>query len=523
MLKIGSSILSLIKVRAGYFALILVGVAPLLVLTSRNLVRLVNEDPNVVDSADNPQDAAQEQGKKDPKREEWKDQSEQLAHVVYRPYAAATYTALELKLVDPQKVLEDPLLQVSDQLMKLRRATNLVEKAKDILPKPFDWKSPREELDTDRDKMREVDKILQDDKAKGISGDVSYLEAFVQRRWNEVDDAICLRQAHDQFQEKQYQECLNTLTRQRRLLREPDPNDGDAKLAGSGAAKARNWSPELKEEAAKLAHRAQFRVDWFATNDSLNRLETDDRSRQQAELRKFMEKWPSPPDEADDTELKAHKRFSDKLLVLDGTQEIANIMAREDVPLGQRLKDLHNAVERFYKSQPFDGRQTLIDSARENVKDILLKGIVVKNCRKTEDESFREVEKKDGTLFVGIFENGVGYLKYWKDKAQSRDERAYQPIHPEDIVRGPCPLTPISNKKQYEASRENLIREFEKLDAWQNFAEKCELLQKELDNYAAKGGDTLDLKYSDEIDFAKTVISVWSEHIQPILKSPSKF
>ena len=78
-------------------------------------------------------------------------------------------------------------------------------------------------------------------------------------------------------------------------------------------------------------------------------------------------------------------------------------------------------------------------------------------------------------------------------------------------------MTPAASAKKYAVARDSLLRDFQTLESWKIFAHVCESLQKEIDEYDRKGGDSMGVSYHDVVDFTKSVVSVWSESIQPIL------
>jgi len=300
------------------------------------------------------------------------------------------------------------------------------------------------------------------------------------------------------------------LARPRRPLREPEQGNAGAAASSGGedSNKSRAWLPEFKAEAELLQLRAEFRDQAITLFARIKAVTAETRRAVLADLKSFLERFPDPPSAA---EARARESLYKDLQRLSGIQEIEDIVnSKQRLSFVESVKELHDVTRKYDNAE-------VNEKARQCLKGWLKKGIVEKPLRRTIDPDIKEAEKNDGTLYLGIFENSVGYLKYWRNKEDHRDPRAYQPIRPEELVRKPSPLTPVTSVSKYADARDNLLRDFETLENWNTFAQVCEKLQKEIDDYAGKGGDAMDVSYHDMIDFAKSVISVWSEHIQPIL------
>ena len=532
MNTIGSQLWSLARVRSGYFALILVGVAPLLFLTARNLVRLFSEfeDPIQVTVVSIPDD---------PKRKARNEEADLLSHIAKRPYDPGTYPPDEIKnpKEDPEK--PDLLVHVKTKLWELSRVTALAEEAKEalsIVPKLTPEElgpshnaekldetlkaNKKEELEPSRDKLGKLHKTLQADKKEGLACDVTPLEVRVLRRFNVVDDLICLHDADEHFRNQDYKGAMEVLELPRHALNDP--------------AKSRPWSVELMAEAELLRRRAEYRDQAKPLLDRVNTLlkqvedhsddlnlpvPNEERAALRTALTAFLDKFRAPPDEQREGKAQALLRKGRQFL--NDIQEIEELDAKPKTPLNERAGALHRVTRRHENANDAIG-QYVRRAARKNLVGWLKNGIVERQrpAIPNKEKDVQEAEKTDGTLLIGKFEPDAGYIKHWP-KSGSQGPRDYKTVHLTDLRREPGPLTPVRSVNRYnDVVRNKLLLNDETLETqgqWKTFCEDCQKLQEELDDYETKGGNKMGVSYHDVILFANKVNGMWNEDIQPIL------
>ena len=470
------------RVRVKYSLILLFGTIPLLYVTCISMVSPVPPRPPVaIDELKARVDAAV--ASSEALREESEPPLKALADLALRPYDEDCYRRIS-RIRSHERT--EPLLAEVEPVSALR---DIVEVAAKIPPDdPGEMNS--EELDTTRQAVAglqgAIGKAKKKDGLGGLGGesdgDGESLEAIVKDWLEAIDGRICLNDALKAFENEDYDGCLKLL-------------------------KEREWGA-LKAEAAQSETRAEFRKQGEEYVRLVAELLSGTADRTWADriaaIEKFLEGFSTAPHDDDEA---LHAQLCKDLERLKANYAIHDV---DRLPLPERIRKLREVVCRFPKAE-------LEADAKEKLIAWLQEGIPEKE-KPDVDSEIKEAEGRNGALYIGIFELSGDYYKHWKDKKDRETNRGgYRTIIPEDLKRQPGPLTPVTCVISYGNYRQALVRNLQSLAGWQQFTKDCKSEQDKLDEYAAKGGDVMSVSFRDVVNFAEDAISVWGEHVEPLL------
>ena len=363
-----------------------------------------------------------------------------------------------------------PVATAWSELKKAQDACAALAKLYAALPRPGGTIS----LESERD---ELAKYLETNPLAGLNGSGD-LEGYLREKRDKAAERLSstqlLTEVRAKFESKLYSDCLREIKRiQRDVLTATE-----------------------RSELEQLEKKSKFGEHWaveLAVQDSA-------KSRWMA----LEERVRTSPEPADTRDRDLLARKNEQIAQL---KRWAKVDALFDPPGPSRLVDLAEDCRQILEDDP-DARPRL----RDGTKAWLEARITVKALNPPPNALVREAWGDKGLYLRGVFEvaskpeeTTVRY-KYWEDvKAKKERPGDYRSYYSIQFSKQPAKLTEVRVCEEFKEARQKLLKKIDSERSWHDFAEKCESLQAELENYKQRGK----LSVAADLKLAQEVIGEW--------------
>jgi hypothetical protein len=345
------------------------------------------------------------------------------------------------------------------------------------------------------------------DHASGIKRRIDEQLANADDRLREIDahrsHAAKLELARARFSQNKYAECLAELA-------------GLPVERGAPGGVFREEAAALANEAEELQARAAFWKYWSEW-DTLPIAKEKTRDA----LTAFQARRKDAPAAFGDPE-RGH------LVKMDARIEDLNRQVAIDEFLQEpktRIGEWAFGAERIARNDP-QARLLL----RAKFKDWLIARLPEKRAAAKPSLLREALLVKEQRLLSGVFRPGSApsvtnrdlvWFKYYETPELAQNSPAqYRTVYLSTLTFPPGTPADVRCVQEFNEQRQKLAKAVERRSEWEAFAKLCDRLSREMDEYAALGGQAASLNFEDEVKLAGEVLDEWNQVAQLLAGEP---